>query len=301
MDLSQRPIPGVAYEPGELGAAYGQAPQALLDALHLPSRGRIYDLDCGRWPGMPVYPLHPPFMVTAYRSPHGIRNVGDLAAWAGPNAVNMSLNTEIVMGTQHTGTHVDALNHITCGPDNHWYGGYATDRHWTDFGPRRAEGSSMPPWICRGVLIDVAGSLGVEALDAQHIVTLEQTRAALRTEIRRGDAVLFRTGYMRTWGTDAAALHAGAGIDVETAVWLADHGATIVGADQEGLERMPSPIADNPHPVHIALLVERGVHILEMAYLEDLARDRVTEFLFVCLPLRIYGTTGAMVRPVAVT
>ncbi len=301
MDLHQRPIPGVAYEAAELGAGHRQPPGDLLAALRLPTRGRVYDLDCGRWPGMPIYPLHPPFLVTAYRSPQGIRNVGDLAGWAGANTVGMSLNTEIVMGTQHTGTHVDALNHITRGPDDHWHGGYTTAGHWTDFGPRKAEGSSMPPWICRGVLADVAGSLGVEVLDREHIITLEQTRAALRTEVRPGDAVLFRTGYLRVWGTDRAADHAGAGIDTETALWLAERGATIVGADQEGLERMPSPVAGNPHPVHIALLVERGVHILEMAYLEDLARDRVDEFLFVCLPVRIYGTTGAMVRPVAIT
>lgn len=304
MDLHQRGIPGVRYDEAELGPVHRQSPAELLAALRLPTTGRVYDLDCGRWPGMPVYPLHPPFLVTAYRSPQGIRNVGDLAEWAGPNAVNMSLNTEIVMGTQHTGTHVDALNHITCGPDDHWYGGHTAAEHWTDFGPRKAEGSSMAPWICPGVMIDIAGHLGLELLPARHVISLEQTRAALAAQgvdVQAGDAVLFRTGYMRRWGTPEAPRYAGAGIDTETAGWLADRGATIVGADQEGLERMPSPEPDNPHPVHIELLIRRGVHILEMAYLEDLARDRAYRFLFLCLPLRIYGTTGSMVRPVAVT
>jgi kynurenine formamidase len=47
-------------------------------------------------------------------------------------------------------------------------------------------------------------------------------------------------------------------------------------------------------------LVERGIFILEMVNCEELARDRVYEFCFMCLPLSIRGATGSMVRPVAV-
>ncbi len=48
------------------------------------------------------------------------------------------------------------------------------------------------------------------------------------------------------------------------------------------------------------LLVEHGIHILENVYLEQLAADRVREFLFVCLPLKFVGATGSPVRPIAV-
>ena len=48
----------------------------------------------------------------------------------------------------------------------------------------------------------------------------------------------------------------------------------------------------NPHPVHIALLVERGIFILEIFNCEELARDRVYEFCFMCLPLSIRGASG---------
>jgi kynurenine formamidase len=51
--------------------------------------------------------------------------------------------------------------------------------------------------------------------------------------------------------------------------------------------------------VHIALLVERGIFILEMVNCEELARDHVYEFCFVCLPVSIRGATGSMVRPIA--
>ena len=62
---------------------------------------------------------------------------------------------------------------------------------------------------------------------------------------------------------------------------------------------LPSTVDGNPHPVHIELLIERGIYIIEMVNCEELARDRVYEFCFVCLPLSITGATGSMVRPVA--
>ena len=51
--------------------------------------------------------------------------------------------------------------------------------------------------------------------------------------------------------------------------------------------------------VHIHLLVEKGIHIIECLDLEELARDRVKEFLFVALPLKMPGGTGSPIRPVA--
>jgi kynurenine formamidase len=53
--------------------------------------------------------------------------------------------------------------------------------------------------------------------------------------------------------------------------------------------------------VHEELLVKRGIHIIENLYLEDLVRDQVREFVFVCLPLKLQGATGSWVRPIAIT
>jgi len=52
--------------------------------------------------------------------------------------------------------------------------------------------------------------------------------------------------------------------------------------------------------VHIFLLVERGIQILEMLNLEELAREKVYSFLFVVIPLKIKGGTGSPIRPIAV-
>mgnify|MGYP000536509901 CR=1 FL=1 len=302
--LHLRDLPGGPYEPGELGASLDQTPAHLLDALRVPRRGEVYDLDCGRWAGMPVFPVHPPFILTSYRTPRGVRVQQDIDLFRNEvNAVGMGLNTELIVGTTHTGTHIDALSHITCGLDAHWHGGYTESAELTDFGPARAEASSIGPFLRRGVLIDLAAARGVDVLPGRSVVDtaeLASTLEAQGTEVRPGDAVLLRTGYMQVWGTEDAHAHHGAGIDHGAAAWLADHGVCLVGADTEGVEVVPSVDPENPHPVHIELLVRRGIHILELAWLEDLARDRVLEFLFVCLPLRIRGATGSMVRPVAI-
>jgi kynurenine formamidase len=53
-------------------------------------------------------------------------------------------------------------------------------------------------------------------------------------------------------------------------------------------------------PVHRLLLVEYGVHIIEVMNLSELAAASVHEFLFVLAPLKIVGGTGSPVRPLAV-
>jgi kynurenine formamidase len=243
--------------------------------------------------------------VASYRTPRGSRNQGALEQWFGTGAGEVGLNSEIIIGSTHTGTHVDALSHVACGQEARWHGGYAEAHDLGDFGPLRAEASSIAPFLCRGVLVDLPAALGVDILAGRHLVDRPQVERALErqgVELRAGDAVLFHTGYMQAWGVDRerAGRHHGAGIGHDVATWLADLGVLLVGADTESLERDPAVDERRPYPVHVELLMQRGIHILELAWLEGLARDRIDEFLFICLPLRIRGATGSMVRPVAV-
>ena len=80
-------------------------------------------------------------------------------------------------------------------------------------------------------------------------------------------------------------------------------GSIATGTDTETYEVQPAPDpgpTGNPQPVHTALLIESGVYIMESLDLEELARQRIYEFLFVALPVKIRGATGSMVDPVAV-
>ena len=48
------------------------------------------------------------------------------------------------------------------------------------------------------------------------------------------------------------------------------------------------------------LLVEHGIHIIEVLNLSELVKEGIHEFLFVVTPLKVVGATGVPVRPVAV-
>jgi kynurenine formamidase len=273
-----------------------------LAALALVKQGRVYNLDCGRFNGMPIFPGHPPFQVLSYRTPRGIANQGD-QDWLGENEPGFYWQSEMVLGTVHSGTHVDAPAHITCGERHEWFGGGNSEEHLGDFGPLRGDATAIPPLIARGVLIDIAGARGVQALPAHEAIGAQEIAGALArqgVELRQGDVALVRTGYLSGWpDSEFIAAHEQAGIDREAALWLVEQGVVAVGADTEALEVLPSTVPGNPHPVHLALLNERGILIIEMVDCEELARDGVHEFCFVCLPLAIRGATGSMVRPVA--
>lgn len=54
-------------------------------------------------------------------------------------------------------------------------------------------------------------------------------------------------------------------------------------------------------PVHRYLLIQQGVHVGEFHYLEDLAKERIYEFLYICTTNKIKGTTaGFALRPIAI-
>jgi len=276
--------------------------QLSLDALALARTGRAYDLSSGWWPGMPLSEGHPPFQVLTYRSPGGERNQGDVG-FLRDNPLNVGWISELLMCTMHTGTHIDALAHTTCGPDAAWHGGHSSYTELGDFGPLNSDASELAPIVTRGVSLDIPGALGVDQLAASQPVGAPELEAACqrqRTEPGRGDVALVRTGTMRHW-PDASRLPHGAGLSLDGALWLADRGVVAVGADNVALEVDPSGRPGDPQPVHRTLIFERGIPILEWVYQEELARDSVSEFLFVCLPLTVKGATGSLVRPLAIT
>jgi kynurenine formamidase len=160
------------------------------------------------------------------------------------------------------------------------------------------------------VLIDVAGFRKVDALPSHYKITVGDLQSALeaqKTQLQGGDTVLIRTGVLRYWGEDGGnhdklREHDSAGIDLEAAKWLVEQqGAILLGADTSGLEYGPAPNEKSPFiPVHQYLLVEQGVHIGEFHYLEELAKDGVYEFCYVCATNKIRGTTaGFTLRPMA--
>jgi kynurenine formamidase len=274
-------------------------------AARLVKSGRMYSLAADRFPGMPLFPGHPAFQVLTYRSPHGL-SVDREEPWGPGNEVGLGYMSEIVMGSAHSGAHIDAHAHMTIGKEGRWFGGNARD-HLSDFGPRMGDATSLPPLFTRGVLLDVPKHRGVPCLPAADVVAASELERIARdqgTEIRPGDVVLVRTGYMSLWpDVDQMAAHRTPGPDISAARWLAECGVVATGSDTETYEVQPAPDRGrpaNPQPVHTHLLIERGVYLMESLDLEQLSTDAVYEFLFVALPLKIRGATGSMIDPLAV-
>lgn len=290
----------------EVGPAGDIAPQTIVEAARLVREGRWYSLAASRFPGMPLFPGHPPFQVLNYRTPPGIRAEG-AQPWGPPNDAGLGYMAEYLMATSHSGAHIDALGHMTIGEDNRWYGGGNTAEHLTDHGPSFGDAEKMPPFFTRGVMLDPPAHRGIDALPAGEPVSGEELAAVAKAQgvdVREWDVVLIRTGYLKFWpDEEAMAEHRTAGPDLSAAEWLLERGVVATGTDTETYEVQPAPDRGqppNPQPVHNKLLIENGIYLLESVYLEELARDSVHEFLFVALPLKIRGATGSMVDPLAV-
>jgi kynurenine formamidase len=280
-------------------------PGAVVRATQLVREGRIFSLARERFPGMPLFPGHPPFQVLTYRSPQGLCAAGD-QPWGPRNEVGLGYISELLIGSAHSGAHIDALAHITVGDEQRWHGGSArTDLG--DFGPLKGGAEELFPIWARGVLFDVPGHRGLEFLGAGEPVTAHDLQAIVdRTgvPVERGDVALIRTGYMQHWpDPERMAANRGPGPDLSAARWLHERGVIATGSDTETYEVQPTVDRAepwNPQPVHTFLLVEHGVYLMELLDLEALAAAGVGEFLFVALPLSIRGATGSLIDPVAV-
>lgn len=301
----------------EVGALNDVTPADVLKAVSLIKAGKIYDLETVRFKGMPVWPGHAGWDLLVYASASGRKNMyptdfDPSFNWYAPggwcdkeiNKYEVGLNTEVILGPLHVGTHIDALCHLTVGEDNHWYNGFKEATDFSNFGPLKADASTIPPMIMRGVLLDIPGYKGVPHLSPGEPITPDDVRGCAKwagIEIQKGDAVLLNTG--QNW--PQMDLCPNAGVTLDTAQYLVEEKHVyLMGNDQSSFENFPqgelSSFPGHIHPVHHYLLIQQGVHIMEMLQMAELARDKVYEFCFIGLPSKIRCSTGMMIRPVAV-
>ncbi len=259
----------------------------------LVEHGRVYDLAHPLEPAMPVSPNHPGFRMAL------VRRHGDVVRADGGSASN-----ELIVMGGHTGTHLDALAHVS--QDGRLYGGADAQRAQTGGRFTLLGVETVAPIFVRGVLLDVAGHRGVGSLPPGERITGEELQAVAAAEgvvVPRGSAVLVRSGWARHWDDPAAYLGHASGVpgpDPSAATWLASLGPRVTGHDSMAYEHLAPDAGHALLPVHRILLVEHGVHLIENLDLEQLAADRVYRFLFICLPLKLVGGTGSPVRPIAV-
>jgi len=188
----------------------------------------------------------------------------------------------------HTGTHIDALNHVS--EKGKLFGGIDIKTMRADVdGYKDLDVTTIPPIITRGILFNVS-DIG---LDRE--VTGEDLEKKLRVNIEKGDAAIIYTGFSK----DGADEEPGIGIDA--ARWIVKKEFGIVGSDAPRTEYVRKGMKTYL-PVHRYLIAEKGILIIDNMNLENLAKalgDR-QEFLLIILPLRLSGATASPINPIAI-
>lgn len=225
----------------------------------------IIDLSQEIFSGMPVFPGLPEVKITMHISHEewdGIHNGRQVSP-----AVN-----RLEFG-EHTGTHVDALNHM--------------GRQYREQSIDRMPLSAFYTW---GICLDLSHKGLRELIEP---ADLETALTNARLTIQPGDTVLLYTDhYRRAYATPDWQNHPG--ISASAARWLGDHRIAAFGVESLA----PGVLQLSNKEVH-RICGELGfTHYENLVNLHRLiGRGR---FRFIGLPLKIRGGTGSPVRAVAI-
>jgi len=225
----------------------------------------IIDLSQEIYAGMPVFPGLPEVEIRVHVTHEEWDGI------TGSDVVSPAVN-RMSFG-EHTGTHVDALNHMT----------------------RANRGQSIDTmplslFYTEGICLNLSHKGLRELIEP---ADLEQALVAAGMEIRPGDTVLLHTDHYRRAYTTPDWQH-GPGISAAAARWLGGQGIAAFGVEMAspGVRRVSNKevhtICGEMGFTHYENLI--NLHLL-------VGRGR---FRFIGLPLKIRGGTGSPVRAVAV-
>ena len=276
-----------------LGALNNLSPDGVKRAVALVKQGKVYSLAIPTSADSPAYGNRK-YVAEVIPAPGGNTT---------PNGTErVTSHDERVTTSMGIGTQMDGFGHL--GVDHRYYNGLTGAELNQPGGFRKLDFADRPPIVTRGVLIDMARHRGKPMLAAGEVFNRADIEAAMKAQkvtIRKGDVVLFHTGWMAMIQTDKAAYNRSEpGLGEDGARWLADQGVVAIGADTIALEPLPAPPGTRAFVVHQTLLAKKGVHILENVVTAELVKDGVKEFLFVLGQPRFAGTVQVVVNPVAI-
>lgn len=285
-------------------------------------RARVFDLSHTWDENSPIAGVNPPYSMELNKT-HADFTTIDKPGTRGQfgDGGKLSFTSEIQnFSGQHGAPSIDAIGHI--GRNGKLFGG--VDAKTATSNPlgigRSGVGAHLDIdhypkelLVNRGVLLDVAGFINRSSAPLADTVSitgemLERTAHWQGVRLRRGDTVLIRTGWAQYFATDPkkyADPNASAGIGVDGAKFLVRNGARVVGDDTLTFEARP-PIAGTPggpdfevFPVHMLLIADNGINIIENYNLEEIAAAKEYEFALIVPPLKIRGGTGSALRSFA--
>ena len=211
-------------------------------------------------------------------------------------------NDDIYMGWVGTGSQIDGLGHI--GIDNVYYNCNKNSEFVQADGLKKLGVEKIPPFVTRGIVLDMTAYYDtpmVKEGTAFNRKEIDEQAKRQGIEIRKGDVVLFHTGWQALEGKDNKRFLAGEpGLGKEGALYLASKEVVAVGADTWALEVIPFEKEVGVFEVHQILLARNGIYILENMNTGPLVKDKAYEFMFVLGASRITGGVQAIINPVAI-
>ncbi|HEY1635346.1 MAG TPA: cyclase family protein [Acidimicrobiales bacterium] len=167
----------------------------------------------------------------------------------------------------------------------------------------------------RGVLVDLARHLGHD-WRAVNLTTLEEIMAADNVVVEPGDILLLHTGFatqVLNWNRepDPVKIHTMCSYldawDEPLLEWITESQVSALVADNYAVEGLVPVKRDKSRqsllPIHHLCLFRLGVPLGEMWYLHELAtwlrEHNRSRFLLTAPPLRLPGTAGSPVTPIA--
>lgn len=208
------------------------------------------------------------------------------------------------------GTQWDGLSHMF--RDGKMWNGYPADLV-TAAGAGKNDVCNMKDRVVsRGILLDIPRVQGVDALAPGKAIypdDLDRAAELAGVAVECGDIVLVRTGDMgrrlreQRWGDYAGG--DAPGLSVLCIPWLYEKQVAGLATDTWSAEVRPNEAPPGIHqPLHLVGLINMGLLIGEIFFLDDLAADcaadGICEFFFVAPPLPITGAVASPVNPQAI-
>lgn len=276
----------------EIGAANLLTADVVKKAIGLVTTGKTYSLGVSVSKDLPAF---------RHRSFH-LYNIqpGEQAGQTlGKN--KFTFNDELVNGWTGVGTQLNGIGHI--GIDNVYYNGNKAADFVTVEGVSKLGIEKVPPMVTRGVVLDMTAHFGKAIVPGGTVFSVDDVKTVLKKQgitLRKGDVVLFNTGWLELIGKDNQQfLATEPGIDMPAAQWLADQGIVAFGGDTWASEVYPNPSGEE-FPVNQYMLAKRGIYNLELIDTRALVQDKAFEFLFVLGQPLYKGSTQVNVNPVAI-
>jgi len=287
------------------GGTGAQSRASADDLVRMVAGARLFDLSFTWNERSPVLSLNPPYAFALNRTHKMTHEIfgqapGSRVSWA---------SDIMYFSGQHGAPTIDAIGHI--GRDLKLHGGVdAVAATATPEGIGANLGIDAFPvdlTLNRMVFLDVARHLaggrpdplapGFE-ITAAH---LDATAKAQGVGVRRGDSLLIRTGWGRYFGEDNARYlgEQSPGPGQDAARWIIDRGARLAGDDTATFEKRPAAYGKELFSVHMMLLADSGIYIVENANLERLSEAKAYAGVLVVAPLKIQGASGSPLRMLA--